>query len=318
MKPALVSLALALSAARIAAQDSDPVARWAAVAAYEIRVFPDGEKDHMGGPGIVYNRAGNVDLKLDVFTPGPETVVRPTLIYYHGGGWVHLRKEDRAFYTLPYLVRGMDVVNVEYRLANVARAPAAVEDARCAVHWAYAHAREYGFDVNKLVVIGESAGGHLALMAGLLRPEDGLDDACAWSLRNTPVKVAAIVNYFGPSNLSELLESPKVRANAPWLLEWLGPGPNRAELARQMSPLTYVHKGAPPTITIQGRKDSSVPYTQAVRLHESFTAADVPNELMMIQAGTHGQRNFSREDNIKAQEAIFRFLEKNGVLGPAR
>ena len=64
-----LALALALAGPRISAQDSDPVARWAAIAAHEIRVFPDGEKDHLAGPGIVYNRAGNVDLKLDVFTP---------------------------------------------------------------------------------------------------------------------------------------------------------------------------------------------------------------------------------------------------------
>jgi dipeptidyl aminopeptidase/acylaminoacyl peptidase len=155
-------------------------------------------------------------------------------------------------------------------------------------------------------------------MAGLLTPEDGLDDACAWSLKNTPVKVAAIVNHFGPSDLSAMLEGPHVRTQQPWLFEWLGPGPNRAALAKQMSPITYVRKGSPPTITVQGQKDSSVPYKHAVRLHEAMTAAGVPNELFLIPTGTHGQRNFTREDNIRSQEAIFKFLEKNGVLNSTR
>ena len=64
----------------------------------------------------------------------------------------------------------MNVVNVEYRLASVSLAPAAVEDCRCALHWVYDHAPEYGFDISKLVVEGHSAGGHLSLMTGMLTP----------------------------------------------------------------------------------------------------------------------------------------------------
>lgn len=292
--------------------DSQLVSEWAASAAYDIRIFPDGEKEPLAGPGIVYCRSGGVELKLDVFTPGPETIVRPTVIYIHGGGFVHLRKEERAMYFLSYLARGMNAVNVEYRMANVARAPAAVEDVRSALHWVCGNAKEYGFDVNKLVVIGESAGGHLALMAGLLTSSDGFDDATAWSLRNTPVKAAAIINYFGPTDLVALLELPTV---PPWLFEWLGPDPNRMELAKHLSPLTYVRKGGPPTITIHGDKDSGVPYlSQAVPLHRAFEAAGVPNELVTIPGGSHGQRNWPREQNIRAQQAIFRFLENHGIL----
>lgn len=291
--------------------DSQPVREWAASAAYDIRCFPDGEKEPLAGPGITYCRSGGVDLKLDVFTPGPETVVRPTVIYFHGGGFVHLRKEERAMYFLSYLARGMNAVNVEYRLANVARAPAAVEDARSALHWVYGHAKEYGFDVDKLVVIGESAGGHLALLTGMLAPGDGFDDASAWSLRNTPVKVAAIINYFGPTDLVALLQQPTV---TPWLLEWLGPRADRMEFARQISPLTYVRKGGPPTITLHGNRDGGVPYSQATRLHQELQAAGIPNELVAIPGGQHGQRSWPREQNIRAQQAIFGFLQKNGIL----
>ena len=292
-------------------QKLDDVGRWAAVAGYEIRVFPDGEKDPLAGPGIVYHRAGNIDLKLDVFTPGPETEVRPTVIYFHGGGWVHLRKEERAFYLLPYLARGMNAVNVEYRLANAAPAPAAVEDARCALHWVSLHAKQYGFDVKRLVVMGESAGAHLALMSGLLTANDGFDNACAWSLKSAPVNIAAIVNYFGPTDLADLLHSS---APPPWLIEWLGHGSNREDLAKLVSPLTYVRKGSPPTITIHGTNDGAVPYSQGVRLHKALDTVDVPNRLMTIQGGGHGQRNFSREENIRAQEAIFKFIQDHGVL----
>lgn len=291
--------------------DSEPINAWASTAALQIRVFPDGQKDPLAGPGIVYGRAGNVDLKLDVFTAGPETVSRPTVIYFHGGGWVCLRKEERAFYVLPYLARGMNAVNVEYRLASAARAPAAVEDVRRALHWVYGHAQEYGFDTQRLVVIGESAGGHLALMAGMLNSEDGFDDAFAWSQRQTPVKAAAIINYFGPTDLVGYLQERNV---PPFLIEWLGPTAGRMALAKQLSPLTYVRKGTPPIITIHGSKDGGVPYSQAVRLHEALAAANIPNQLLTIQGGAHGQRSWTCEDNLRAQQTIFKFLEEHGVI----
>jgi acetyl esterase/lipase len=73
---------------------------------------------------------------------------------------------------------GMNVVNVEYRLASIALAPAAVEDCRCALRWVIQHAKEYGIDANRIVVSGESSGGHLALMTGMLPASAGLDRQC--------------------------------------------------------------------------------------------------------------------------------------------
>jgi len=72
----------------------------------------------------------------------------------------------------------MDFVNVEYRLASVALAPAAVEDCRCALRWVYQHAKEYGFDTSRLAVEGHSAGGHLSLMTGMLDASAGFDNEC--------------------------------------------------------------------------------------------------------------------------------------------
>ena len=66
------------------------------------------------------------------------------------------------FALLPYLARGMDVVSIDYRLANQARAPAAVEASRCALHWVFQNAKEYGFDTQRVAVARVSSGGHLA------------------------------------------------------------------------------------------------------------------------------------------------------------
>ncbi len=149
-------------------QELDPLSKWATIALYESHVSFN----------VVYGKANNVDLRLDVITPGPTSVSRPTLIYFHGGGWLEGTKESTLLYGLPYLTRGMNFINVEYRMAPESLAPAAVEDGRCALHWAYDHASDYGIDTSRIVVSGHSAGGHLALMMGLLNPKDGFDNSC--------------------------------------------------------------------------------------------------------------------------------------------
>jgi acetyl esterase/lipase len=206
----------------------------------------------------------------------------------------------------------MNAVHLEYRTASQALAPAAVEDCRCALRWVFRHADEYGIDTDKLVIIGESAGGHLALMTGMLDPTAGFDNACAWSLGQDSVKVAAIINYFGITDAADVLEGINRRA---WAVEWFGSLADRAELARRLSPLNHVRQGVPPVITVHGTNDSAVPYQHAERLHEALQRVGVPNRLVTISGGGHGQRKFSREENIQAQTEIFDFLEQHGLSG---
>jgi acetyl esterase/lipase len=94
----------------------------------------------------------------------------------HGGGWIRHDKEGEVLSLLPYLEMGWAAVNVEYRVAKVSLAPAAVEDCRCALHWIGRNAAKYNFDVSKVVVTGASAGGHLALTAMI--PASAGDNGC--------------------------------------------------------------------------------------------------------------------------------------------
>ena len=295
----------------VSQEEIDPVTRWATLAAYEFLRFPDHERDPLAGPDIVYARAGNIDLRLEVITAGPVSQARPTVIFFHGGGWGHLMKEDRVMYLFPYLAQGMNAINVEYRLANQSPAPAAVEDARCALRWVHQHAEEYGFDPGKLVVSGESAGGHQALMTGMLDADSGFDHASKWTFKTKARGVAAIVNFFGIADVADVLEGPH---QTHWAVEWLGGLPNRCELAKRLSPLSYVRKGLPPIISIHGTADLAVPYDHSVRLHQALDKAGVSNQLVTVPNGAHGNRNWSREENLRAQVAVFKFLKRHGVL----
>jgi acetyl esterase/lipase len=255
-------------------------------------------------PNITYTIANNWEAKLDVYMPKEVKRPNPTLIFIHGGGWVGGTKEGGAlFYILPYLEMGWSVVNVEYRLAKVSPAPAAVEDCRCALRWVINNAKEYMFDTDKIVVSGDSAGGHLSLMTGILPASAGLDRAC---YGEAPLKVAAIINWYGITDVVDLLDGPNLKSYA---VRWLGSQLDREAIAKRVSPLTYIRKDLPPILTIHGDADPVVPYSHAVRLHEALDKVGVTNQLLTIPGGLHG--HFNREQLIKIYSTIQQFLVKN-------
>lgn len=267
-------------------------------------------------PNITYRRANNTELKLDLYLPHDRTKPVPVVINIHGGGWVAGVKETSVLTLLPYMQMGFAVVNVEYRLAANTPAPAAVEDCRCALHWVVNSAARFKFDVNRIVVTGDSAGGHLALTTGLLTPEAGFDRGCnppegkLWDSADTTVpKVAAIVNWFGITDVADLFAGPNAKGYA---IEWFGSDPNREQLARRISPVYLVTKDSPPVLTIHGDKDPTVPYSHAQRLHEALTRAGVRNELITIPNGGHG--GFPPDQQARAMTAVRKFLQTHGLI----
>ena len=294
----LISLLLFLAAIVGAAQAQD-AGSWTYNAVNDYRVVPN----------VTYSTANNYACKLDVYARRNSSGPTPTVLYIHGGGWVAGSKEGSAMAFLPYLEMGLSVVNVEYRLASVSLAPAAVEDCRLALRWIFKNAKEYGFDTTKIIVTGGSAGGHLALMTGMLRPSDGFDMPTNWDYAPVQPKVAAIVNWFGITDVADLLSGPDMQNYA---VDWIGNQADKQALARSVSPMTYVRKDLPPIFTVQGDKDQLVPYTQGVRLHESLTKAGVPNQLFTVPGGRHG--GFSREEMTEIYGAIKAFLKAQHVL----
>jgi acetyl esterase/lipase len=87
---------------------------------------------------VTYLTATGFEAKLDVYRRRDVTTPQPTMVFYHGGGWVGGTKESSFMSVMPWLEMGWNVVNVEYRMARVAEAPAAVEDALCALRFVVA------------------------------------------------------------------------------------------------------------------------------------------------------------------------------------
>ena len=261
-------------------------------------------------PNITYLTASNWEAKLDLYLPKATEGPVPTVIHIHGGGWVGGTKDNHLPFFLPYLEMGLAVVNVEYRLARVALAPAAVEDCRCTLQWVYQNAKQYNFDTSRIVVTGSSAGGHLSLTTGMLPSSAGLDRQCR---SGGELTVAAIVNWYGITDVVDLLDGPNKKYYA---VQWLGAQTDRESIARRVSPLTYVRPGLPPIMTIHGTADDTVPYSHAVRLHEALDRAEVPNKLLTIPGGKHG--GFTQEELVRIYSSIKDFLTQAGVLTTAR
>ena len=293
--PGLVIVSVLAVWPGVALAQSSDAAGWAAHLSNQYRVLPN----------VTYSTANNWDGTADLYLPRGADAPTPVLMYIHGGGWVGSTKEGSVLRLLPWLEMGWAVVNVEYRLGQVSLAPAAVEDCLCALRWVIRNAERYNIDPTRIVVTGNSAGGHLSLTTGMLPESAGLDRQCPGTEELT---VAAVINWYGITDVGDLLDGPNMKSFA---VEWMGSMPNRFEIAERVSPLTYVRAGLPPILTIHGDADPSVPYQHAVRLHEELTKAGIPNQLHTVPGGRHG--GFNREQTLAIFSTIREFLTAHGL-----
>ncbi len=275
----------------------------------------------ISNPGAGYHVEGNLPYgpetmqRLDIIYPngaGPTgTTTLPGVIMFHGGGWTDNRpaalKASMSSFFDRYLKHGFLVCNVEYRLAdgtvNGAIAPAAVQDALTAAKWFWDHMGYYHVDSTRYVATGGSAGGHLAMMVGMATPAAGLGPTSP-----TDYKIAAIVNGYGPSDVSDLLAR-----NVSWAVQWLPANtPNRAALAKDVSPVTYVRQDIPPLITVQGADDTTVPIAESQNLFNLLTAAGATTALHFVAGAGHG---FDTPATAwpDAEATMFAFLTANGI-----
>jgi acetyl esterase/lipase len=238
---------------------------------------------------------------LDVYRPAGKTKgLRPGVLVIHGGGWVNGTKEMRVEpVVLRWVAKGFVVANVEYRLAKAAVAPAAVVDVLKAGAWYEKNAKKYGADPHRIAATGDSAGGHLALMLAMTPKTADLGH---------PVKIAAVVNFFGITDAADQLQGVNQRAYA---TTWIPEMPGRFDLARRVSPMTYARKDVPPILTIHGDADQTVPYQHAVNLTKALRDAGADATLLTVPQGRHG---FPKAKTDEMYEHVWEFLKSRKVM----
>jgi acetyl esterase/lipase len=246
---------------------------------------------------------------LDVYqnTSAPQGTKAPVLVYMHGGAWNHGERPASWHGFRAWMAAGFSVVTVEYRLADVAPAPAAVRDVRCALNWVLRNAATYNFDTDRVVTYGTSAGGHLALMAAVLPADNSVDlPQC-----KAQPHIAAVLDFYGPYHLEK---SAPGAFPSPSVARWMGPDPQPSLVAKEhaMSPSTYIRPGIPPVFFAHGDQDPVVPYQSDVEKKKDLDNAGVKNQFDTVHSGGHGK--WPPEENQRVELDSLKFLHEIGLI----
>lgn len=252
-----------------------------------------------GQLNVIYTTAPNWEGKMDIYLPSKEKGPTPVIINIHGGGWSSGTKDTQGGFT-PYFKAGFAVANIAYRLTGQATAPAAIEDTRCALIYLIKNANALNIDINKIVIMGGSAGGHLALMGGLLANDSRFDNNCL-DLKN--VKVAAIIDKYGIVDVGDQ-NYGKFRSGSE--VKWLGEKVKDYEFIKSVSPIYQIKKDSPPIFIVHGDADPTVPYQQSVDLKKKLDEMGVKNEFLTIPGGLHGK--FTSDQNNLMNDSILKFI----------
>jgi len=269
---------------------------------------------------VVYAKAGDFELLLDIAYHQKTTPRRPAIVQIHGGGWRSGSKNYRT--ALMYAQMGYVGVSFNYRLSGDAPFPAGVHDCKAAIRWLRANAAKYGVDPNRIGAIGGSAGGHLvALLA-----TSGGDAYLEGDLGNLEYssRVQCVIDQWGPTDFLRMDDVPgtihHLGPESPESL-WIGGQiTEHKDLVRKANPFTYVDPKDPPVLIIHGEEDHTVIIGQSELLYEALKTAGVETKLVRVKNGGHGLRptprdaqiNPSREELVKLRADWFRRHLKMG------
>lgn len=237
---------------------------------------------------------------VDIYYNPEHSTPTPIVINIHGGGWNKGSKEtQRGFGS--WFKNNIAVANMGYRLSQVAPAPAAIEDVRAVIAHIKHHAKELNIDPDKIIIMGGSAGGHLALMGGLLGNDRRFDKNC---LPVDDMRVAAIIDKYG---IAVIKDWPSRS-----LQQWLGDNFGSNRFMNSVSPISYVTKDSPPIFIVHGDADPIVSIDMSYELQKKLNKATVYNEMYIVKDGLHG--GFPPEENSEISKRIMEFIKKLNII----
>lgn len=226
-------------------------------------------------------------MVLDIHVPQTNSPA-PVVVWVHGGGWA---SGDRRLVPLQWgqqrlfqriVDAGFALATPDYRLVAEAPPEAAVHDLVAAVRYLRRYAAELRLDPDRIGLWGDSAGAHLATVAGLAgsAPEPDLALLGDLGVGTGRADVAAIVYWYGASDLTVLAD----------LLAFLWPHvepTERAARGRRLSPVTHLRTDSPPLLVMQGDHDTISPVEQAIRLHDAARRVGARSELTVVPGAEH-------------------------------
>lgn len=232
---------------------------------------------------VLFDTINDTRLYLDVAIPEGDGPF-PCVVMFHGGAWSMGSRKDLSSVIEMVAAKGYVAVSASYRLAPKHQFPAQIQDARAAVRYVRAKAKDYKIDTDRIGTCGFSAGGHLALLLGLAGKVDGWD---AGSNLETSCKVKCVVDFFGPADLALYGKSPGLEDA--YMVPVFGKQcKTDPDIYKTASPVTYVTKDAPPVLILHGTFDLVVPIVHSESLHKKLKDAGANAELIPVRGGGHG------------------------------
>lgn len=275
--------------------------------------IPDAKTDHIQRKLFDLSYASlSPAQKLDIYWPAEGNGPFPVILVIHGGAFMGGDKRDiQLTPMLEGLKRGYAVVSMNYRMSGEATFPALVQDVRAAIRWVRANAEKFLFDPTKIAAWGGSAGGYLALMAGVGAGIPEFDDL-ALGNSDQSSHVQAVVSWFPPTDFlkmdeqlaeSGFLPPPEFAhsgTNSPESLILGQKITEIPELVRIANPETYIRPGLPPFFIQHGRMDDTVPYQQSLNFAEklrAITPQNVTHEI--LPNARHADPAFETQQNVQ-------------------
>ena len=244
----------------------------------------------------------NARNKMDVYLPTGRTLATPVMIMIHGGGWSSGDKTDLNVYvdTLKKRLPSYAIININYRFAlNASTAfPMQENDVKAAIDFIFSKRTEYQIS-DKFVLMGVSAGAHLSLLQAYKY--------------NTPVKIKAVVDFFGPTDMAAMYNDPASIFAPPssiaQLFNGATPATNPTAYA-QSSPITFANAQAVPTIILHGGVDPVVKVSQATALRDKLVSFNIVNQYVFYPTEGHGWSGALLTDSFnKIQSFLAQYVQ---------
>jgi acetyl esterase/lipase len=255
--------------------------------------------------------AASANQLVDLYLPADMSHQPPLIVAIHGGRFSLGNRRSELLHVPALLAAGWAVASVEYRLSHEAKFPAAVQDCKAAVRWLRASAAEFGYDPERVIAWGRSAGGHLAAMLGATGAMRTRFDDDSLADTSISAEVQAVVDWYGPSDFS-LMDShfaaqpPANCPEPPWQNNaadsptsvYLGAAlPTIPHVVQESNPVTHVRTAdtLPPFFLAAGDADCKVPYQQTLVLAEALEAVGADVELRVLPGIGHGAIEFEEQ-----------------------
>lgn len=239
---------------------------------------------------VVYAKIDGKDLLLDIYFKKTSLKEVPLIIWIHGGGWRRGDKLDDITWFVPFVEKGYVVASINYRLSDESPFPAQIYDVKSAIRWLKAHAQEYKINPHKIAIMGISAGGHLASLAGVTGEYTQLEGKVGGNL-NFSSNVQAVIDIYGPINIKsyyEVLGKACIAKNCThYFLNCNAKAPNCLSKAYTATPQSYITQNDPPFLIIHGDDDKIIPLEESEKFYKALKDKKVFAKLLIAEGIGH-------------------------------